>query len=280
MVSRVKTWFLAPSWDLGPDSVELGSIIKYPMGPIKKEYALYRPSNADIDSTIYITPPKENFSFTIEQSKKRKAGMLALFLEAILLRAGAENDEQVVENYHAEQLTSKWFVPSQSFEQKATEAVNVRNFLERTGFKEPVYMITGIRIAKGTTVTTKAIRGRSVAGWGSLDFSPASAPAKVEGGAQDKASEKMVATFTQQAEMVFAYQLRKLQWVKDAAVSDEFVSDDALLELNEDMETMVSTDVDGSRMRGIEATDELDDSDWALLLVVRNRLCEMRTTSE
>ncbi len=270
MSNRVKTWFLAPSWDLPPDSVQLGSIIWDPKGPhIDKDHALFTPADTDrdiLDHSVRATT-KTDFEVRVEELKRLKVGLFARCLHSVPLggEATAEKDKNAEENYKIQAMRTEWFAPSKALEKKATDAPDVADFLEQADYAVPVYMITGVRIAKGISVTTLRKRGRSLRGWFGIDLSSANVPLTVGAGGADEASSSEFAKFQQSSEIVFAYQLRELRVSDGKVVGQDFI-DGALLGVGQDANERDTVIVSAQELEashvddGYEGVDEMDGS--------------------
>ena len=269
MSSRVKTWFLAPSWDLPPGSVQLGGVFSDPSGVhIDKGHALFSPQEADIDSEI-VASTKTGFKVTVEELKNRKASIFARFLQAVPVggEATAEQNKNAREHYQVNKMQTKWFTPTKALEKKAIEAVDVADFLEQSDYEEPEYMIVGVRIAQGMSITTLKKRGSSLRGWFGVDLSAASVPLAVGAEGADETSHSELVTFKGSSEIVFAYQLREIRVSNGRAVGKDFI-EGALLGLerveNRHERTVSTQEVDISSFSDAykkEAIDELDKSD-------------------
>lgn len=267
MSSRVKSWFLVPNWDLTTDSVALGTVICEALGSLVAESnVLYRPVESDIGTEVHAPDPMNDFRVTVEQFKERKAGIFARFLQWIPagVDAKAEINQNAAEEYHIEEMKTKWFVPSSSLQKKAAESDKVADFLEVKGGKEPVYMVTGIRTAKGTTVTTKKKFAKNLRAWFGIDLSSAAVPFTVGTDAAEDASELELVSFKRPGEMIFAYQLHEIRRVGEEVSGKEYHTG-ALLGLDE---KQISKSISGNMVdessddaECIAAKDEQDNSE-------------------
>ncbi|KAJ5466015.1 hypothetical protein N7530_009802 [Penicillium desertorum] len=64
-------------------------------------------------------------------------------------------------SYSFKKLHAVWFEPSGPLLEKSTQSERVLAYLKNKGFKEPVYMITGVKIAEGASAITTSTDGKS-----------------------------------------------------------------------------------------------------------------------
>ncbi|KAH7010847.1 uncharacterized protein B0I36DRAFT_370133 [Microdochium trichocladiopsis] len=232
MSGKVKTWFVAPNWDIAPTSVKLGTVFFEPTPPfIDKAHAKFVPADEDL-TDIPDATAKKNFTATADEVKKSKGGIFARFLGTVPVggEATAQRDKSAVEHYTVKDLASvSGWVPSLELEKKATESSSVAAFLEQWDYEKPVYMITGIRTAESVTVTTLRRRGRSLLGWFGIDLSPVDVPLTVGMTAEDSASRNEFVSFEDSSKIVFAYQLREIRVSEGNVTGSDYLTN-ALLD--------------------------------------------------
>ena len=203
MSNAIKTYFLAPGWDL-----PVGSVILDPSRPQRPFNAAHSPKTESIIHTSY----KTNFTETIDRSKKRKIGLWAKFLEIFGLGSeiSVQYDKDHIDKYSFKRMKTEWFLPSKDFVEKCVQTPEVTAFLEQTGYRKPVYMITGLKTIEGASVTTVRSKARKLHGRLGFDGTSAAVPVSVGPEGEYAASESETATFTNSSPIVFAFQLSRI----------------------------------------------------------------------
>jgi hypothetical protein len=217
---------------------------------------------------------KEGIKASVSKSTSAEIGILARVLHGSIggdadLK-GKRNDE---DEYNIERLETLYFLPRPSYLSECMKLADVQDYLKGSNCKEPVYLITGLKIAWGATITM--VRGRDVEAGGSIGGKAPAGPVELtlDTHARATGNSEMTTTNTKPADFVVGIQVLKLQYerkpfskeqtlrkklVAKGAVlvdDDESVdesSDDVdknfiVIPLNdEDMEGMRREDVDGA----------------------------------
>ena len=154
MASLRKSYFLAPSWNVRPDEVTLGSVIANPKMPQRVLSAETLP--ASIDTTI--PPPFEErtFSGTSKKQEKWDAGLFATFMQFVSLggKASFSSDSIMQVDYEGEVMETRRFTPSARYIANAVADPTVSVHLKTGGLGAKVFVITGIKTATNVTITT------------------------------------------------------------------------------------------------------------------------------
>jgi hypothetical protein len=154
MASVAKTYFLAPSWDLRPTDLVLGSVVANFKDPSR---SLYIPSPPhSIGSKISSPAPSRDVQGIVKQSNAWSAGLFANFVRIITFGAAANASSNSSTNitFTCEKMESRWFAPSSDFVQQATKHSAVAEYLDICGPGTSVFMITGVKIVRGARITT------------------------------------------------------------------------------------------------------------------------------
>ncbi|PFH61504.1 hypothetical protein XA68_17161 [Ophiocordyceps unilateralis] len=236
------TYLLTPNFTFKPYTgpIALGNIIADPFRPHRTLTAV----SVDALAARY---PRVEKATENERSVARVAAhdvaiaVWARFLKMIGTRLIGERAASVATDYKMDSLVTEYFVsdPDQSeIEARVTEP-RVRAVMTSSGleFAQPVYMVTGLKIAKG--FKGKRESGRNVAttvqGGGAVP-TPAgdvSIGASMSRGIEAEARDE----WTAGGDIVFAYQLLKIElkgWKSKRLVVDEFRPKAAYLGLDDD----------------------------------------------
>ncbi|KUJ15790.1 uncharacterized protein LY89DRAFT_685729 [Mollisia scopiformis] len=199
MSNTKKTYFLAPNFHILPPPTGpllLGSIIS---SVSKPEHILNRQPN-------YVPIPPSSPSFTHHQAGFSSThsnslsgsfgGFTALnaFLSSILsLRVDADLDGASSGStiYKCKDLETTYFYPDDEYIAKNIEIKRVKDWMTDTYWKKPVYMITGLKIARGMKAESKqgkSLKGKVEVGVDAtmLTGVPVSGGPKVGGGVEAK----------------------------------------------------------------------------------------------
>ncbi|WYZ37656.1 hypothetical protein EsH8_II_001162 [Colletotrichum jinshuiense] len=226
-----KTYILAPNFTYKPNGpIQLGSIVIDPFRPAKSLSTLKSPPNFE-------TVVEREHELSRENSRSLNLSIWASFIEAVSSNAGISRSSEGTQTFSIEELETRYL---------ATEILdNDLELLKR--LKEPrvmaaiksglfsnapVYLITGVKVARGLTVRHGT--GRSAGG--SMEIGTAAAQAVgVSVGAEVGADRRygFVSSFKAgDQDVVFAYQVHvvKVKGRKgENATVDIFESDAAFL---------------------------------------------------
>jgi hypothetical protein len=264
MSNAIKTYFLAPGWDLPVGSVQLGSVILDPSRPQRAFNAAHPPK---IESTIH-TSYKTNFTETVDRSKKRKIGLWAKFLEIFGLGSelSVQYDRGQVDKYSFKRMKTEWFLPSKDFMEKCVQTPEVVTFLEQTDYRKPVFMITGLKTIEGASVTTVRSKGRKLHGKLGFDGTSAAVPVSVGPEGEYVTNESETATFTNSSPIVFAFQLSRIVCKENEDLVQKEYTKGALFGADEDQEgggvniyEVEQTLEQGEGSTSVSVVDEEDD---------------------
>lgn len=205
MSNKVKTYFLVPGWDFPIGSIQLGSIIANPSFP---QRSFTENDAISIDTKVHLSD-KYNFSTTLDKSKSNKFGLWAQFLQIFGLGAEASVSfvKGSIDTYAFEHMQTSWFLPSRSFVAACVKNTNVVDFLEQTNFRKPLYIITGLKMVEGASVTTVNNKGRGVYAQLGFDGTPAAVPVTVGPEVERNIEESEIASFKKSSPVIFAFQL-------------------------------------------------------------------------
>jgi hypothetical protein len=174
---------------------------------------------------------------------------------------GHRHDEDV---YKIRKLETVYFYPRPSYITKCLQLSDVRDSLEGGSYQEPVYLITGLKIAWGTTITI--VKGRKYDGHAEMGVTaPAGGvDARVEAKASAAGETSMATSHTEPADFVLGIQVLKLYHKKKLFSSDralvtklqtkgaKLVDDDesAKAESSEVEDNFIIADIDEEDLQG------------------------------
>ena len=207
-----KTYFLVPTRDTLPSGpIFLGSIIKSPRSPELSINGKKSPllSALEVDETRLIDSSRQ-----LTKGQNGKAGVWVEFLGGIGIGAEVsgnwDNTEQ--STYKFSELITKTISPSLSEIQAIFREPDVQKCLKDSRFRDNLYMITGIKIARGADVAISKIRARGGNLNFGVDMTPFGVPIKV--GPQVELSREMGQSLEEKhtSDFVFAYRLREIRY--------------------------------------------------------------------
>ncbi|KAI3322338.1 hypothetical protein HD806DRAFT_122426 [Xylariaceae sp. AK1471] len=261
------TYFIAPNFTTRPfpnGPLELGTLVE----DIKQFY----PINQGIDNRVPIpdlqrySDAKEDINASLKTSHSGEASILAKVLDRSIggemSLKGQKSDEDV---YKIQKLETVYFYPQRSYINKCLQLSDVKDYLDMGSNEEPVYLITGLKIAWGATISTRHDQGHE--GTAGAGVSIQSGPVDAEFGAKAAVTREstMSSSFDKPADFVLGIRVQKIYhkkkfWTGEQALTIEKVAKGAVLVDNdepeeiEDAETednFVIADVDNAELDGL-----------------------------
>ncbi|KAF9879162.1 hypothetical protein CkaCkLH20_03395 [Colletotrichum karsti] len=218
MSSNTPTYVPSPNWDIPADSdiVVLGRLIKDPKNP---------QSRIPKSSADPIPPPKvyegekTDWQTTLE---KLRSGSIGIWAKCLQLVQGGLNFGQLkesMEDHKFASLETKYFVPDDDYLAKVLEDVGVRAYLFVHHWRKPIYLITGIKIARGASVATTSSTETSARADIKVDGTSTGAPVDVGHEATWESKNMRGISYGGSTDYIFAYQLLKMKPKKGAGTS-------------------------------------------------------------
>ncbi|GFG01380.1 hypothetical protein IFM53868_10997 [Aspergillus udagawae] len=220
-----KYYFLAPGLDFTVDSITLGSII---VDPLEPHVTLFTPQLGDIDPNNIIESEKSDATETIIEISNIKAGLFAQFLEImhIGLDANMKVGKVKTKFYSFKKLQTKWFAPSEPLLDKATQSDRVQEYLKMFQFEKPVYMVTGVKIAKGANVIIVNQHGRGFRAALGIDMTPSGVPITLGPKAEGEDQKMQHTTFKDSSPIAFAFRLKEIRFVPQITAREQITARD------------------------------------------------------
>lgn len=237
------TYLLAPNFTFRPDHgpIRLGALV---VDPFRPHRVLTMIEGEALEARY---PPVERFVES-DHHFKRSTGfnagvaVFARFLEIVGPRCSVERAKHASFEFAAETLVTQCFVrdPDDSEIRARISEPKVRAVMKAEGFglAQPVYMVTGLKIARGLAVK------RETANLKALTLEASSGPAPIPVGTLDVGAsinggtkfDKSV-SWRSEEDIVFAYQLLKIElkgWRNKRVNVDEFKHGAAFLGMDSD----------------------------------------------
>ena len=178
-MATIKTYILVPHHDFPADGpIVLGSIIadlRDPGDSLNKESIVEIPSR--------YSSHKQDWEHTIELMRDGRTGVWSRYLSFLGLGAnfGASFDTRTTDHYRIKDLETTYFSPTQAYVEEAVSKPEVRSYLKGSRYA-PVYMITGVKIARGpgSEIISKRSLGRE--GHAQFRLSAAGFPSALDAG--------------------------------------------------------------------------------------------------
>lgn len=156
------TYHRAPNFSIGPDGhVQLGTIVL----DLKQLEAINGGDIPPISSDGLYKNESKGFQTTISSDRDLELGFWAkIFTPASFgaeVSGGRQNNFET--NVYVQQLETSYFFPSIEYISSALQRPSLKTYLQITRKKYPVYMITGLKIARGATWQSSRAQKNNVA---------------------------------------------------------------------------------------------------------------------
>lgn len=207
-----KTYFLAPTRETLPSGpIFLGGIISSPRSP---EISLNNKRSPLLSALEVSTSTVHDSTRTLSKGTKGKAGVWCEFIIDIGVGgdAGITWDNTEVAEYKFEELVTKTIAPSLHEVRKLFEDDGVQQEIKNSRFGSNLYLITGIKIARGAEVAISKVRSRGGNLHFGVDTTALGVPIKVGPDLENERSRGQGLTEKIKHEFVFAYRLRELRY--------------------------------------------------------------------
>lgn len=202
-MSKVKSYILCPNFSFQPDGpIRLGNIIADPSKPTKP-IIKFDDSKAKPET---VTTPETKHIINSDHGRSLHGGVWARFLEFAGVSAGVKLSSDVLTQYVMDMDVT--YFKEEPTDAEAAEIVKDKKVqaVMKSGIfgSEPVFMITGLRIAKGFRVMSQVLSGQE----GKIDGSVQSAGGFSVGG-QGGSGQRVAGqeSFRSGKDIIFAYQL-------------------------------------------------------------------------
>jgi hypothetical protein len=250
MTSSTKTYFLAPNFDFPPPPsglIDLGSIITDPKKP---DRSLNKGELVLIPAHAIFTTTKTDWTASRSQLHAVDGGIWTSFLQTIIglsAEVDVSRSKGKDEVYRCKVLETQYFQPDDAYILANLQNPRVQGYV-KTGWpvKKSVYMITGLKIARGVSAETEVSEEYGVGGKVGVDATAFTGGVPVSGGPKGKWSSKSSEGigFGGSEDFVFAFRLIKIKPKKEGCFEEGDYNKAALYDLGTDVEG----DVDVARV--------------------------------
>ncbi|KAF3910649.1 hypothetical protein ABW21_db0205587 [Orbilia brochopaga] len=262
MASTRKSYLLAPSWDLRPSEVALGNAIASVRFP--ERLLSNKDLPAEIDTEIY-TEEAKDCKGEVTDGNKLSVGLFATFLQVVTF--GGELSYSTMSSskieYSCESMETRRFTASPDFIAKVAADPAVKTHLKMGGMGAKVFVVTGVKTAKGVTITTteEAEKDKTIHVGAEIPATQITVGPK----ATLNATKYQTHTKTIDGPIVFAFQVDKLRVSRKGVATSKGYTVGALLgQKDEKVEyviEMADEDLDDDDMDdfGVESRDGLEE---------------------
>jgi hypothetical protein len=210
MTSYSPTYIPSPSWDIPADSktVVLGRLIKDPKNPESK---IAKSDIVPIQQSDIYDGDKTDWETTLEQVR---SGNVGFWVKCMQIIGGGLSFSQIkssMEKHKFEHLETKYFLPDDEYFSQVLEDAGAKAYLHVHRGKQPIYLITGIKIARGASVVTESSRDQSVKGDLKVDLTTVGAPVDLGPDASLRSEEKKGISYGGSTDYIFAYRLTRIK---------------------------------------------------------------------
>ncbi|KAF4549124.1 Hypothetical protein D9617_23g005390 [Elsinoe fawcettii] len=200
-----KTYLLSPDFTLHPGGkLALGNVVADPFRPLRPLGKL--PSPPEV-----VTHPEVEVSFTKKATKSFHSKIFAAFLETASANISGDVAKSVTHTFEIDALDTLYF-DNEITEEEATSLINedakIRSYSNSGTFgKQPVYVVTGLKVARGFRHIMEESNNKSGQLGGSAPIVEG-----VSAGAEVGTSRErgFGSTTSSKVDLIFAYQLHKI----------------------------------------------------------------------
>jgi len=270
-----KAYILAPNCDYAPDrDIVLGLIWTDPLDPgscINASKVTAFPDNKEPNYTY-----KTDWKHEKTRERGGLVGIWAKFLQFLGLDAEASfkwsNSDGSV--YKFDKLDTFSFEPTPAYVKTSVTGNDVEEFIKapENNYQVPVYMVTGLKIARGAESAITHARELGVDARLGIDGTSAGTPAAGGPKLTLEAKDTNDVSFKDSSDFVFAYRVREIYYEKGSLKTKPYnkgeladksgpsVSRDTKIEYTLKVSGLMSEDIDAS-MVGQKGSGCLDDDD-------------------
>ncbi|KAI0881977.1 uncharacterized protein GGS22DRAFT_171259 [Annulohypoxylon maeteangense] len=210
MSSHTPTYIPSPNWDIPADSdmVVLGRLIKDPKNPQSK---ILKSSDDPIPPPKIYEGEKTDWQTTLEQVRSGSIGLWAKCLQFIEGQLSFSQLKSSMEEHKFATLETRYFLPDEDYLAQALEDTGVQAYLQVHNWRKPVYIITGIKIARGASISTESNVERSAQAGLKVDATSVGVPVEMGPEASWESKKKRGISYGGSTDYIFAYQLTSMK---------------------------------------------------------------------
>ncbi|KAH7210107.1 hypothetical protein DER44DRAFT_775052 [Fusarium oxysporum] len=250
---RYPTYILAPNWTFRPEGrITIGNVLVDPLLPHR---VLLKPDpNCHLPTE---TATEKNWQLSIETMRNLSLSIWATFLEKISIKIGANRTHVKDGQFNMQSLDTVSLKDdlSDDYIKTLCSDPKVREFMRLDSLLcKPVYVVTGLKIAKGFSLSGSAKHSAGLMGKVGGEVAP---EASVGGSAHMSSSTSISDQFESVNDIIFAYQLTMIKpkgWTGEKTIETSDFRKHALLS---DSKDKAEERVEGER-GVLEPTDLID----------------------
>jgi len=209
----------APNCDFAPhDIITLGSLITDPWKPHQR---LNKASIIPIPTSDIRTSYQEDWHATNTDATKNKLAIWTGFVQMITGVGGdvsASVDKQKSSDYHFDRLETAYFFPDEEYITKSVREQSVQRYIKASMRQKPVYMISGVKIAKGASLSRSTYSERAGNAKIGVDGTAVGIPVSLGPEATTSRKQEQTVSFGHSSDFVFAYRVIKIKSKRDTSV--------------------------------------------------------------
>jgi len=221
-----KSYFLATDLSLPPDGpLRLGSILSRPSDGLS---ILNRDNYIPVPDQD-VSPPviQTNFRSISRSTDSSGMSLWAKFLQVQGL-AGVDNSTIVKTGFSCKELATLSFFPKDDYVKEAVDSAPVQKYLSGGLLSRPVYLVTGLKIARGVQQEVSRSKHSEIGGRVAVDIGNVTlgvpvgnevSVAGLEALSGSKAGQRMLLGGS--SDFIFAYRVRKITFRKRKQTEDE-----------------------------------------------------------
>jgi hypothetical protein len=250
--SGTKDWFLTRSQDWEPGRIlSLGQVILNPKNPGD---AIFTKTTSCVSIPgDYIRDRSERKNVTIHLESKLNASF-KLWGEIngapLAGKLYGETKKESEAKWLLKKLETETFLPDLEYVEKILKAGDVPTAIKWWKLRRRIFLVTGVRIARGATISASDVDKSSVGGALKGDGSTQNIPAKGGFDVNMGHDTKQVETVEESSDFVFAYRLHEINWI--AGLDKKAYTDG---------DTQAISDDDAEKLNPDELADEEDEDE-------------------
>jgi hypothetical protein len=220
MANLMPTYIPAPNWDIPADSdlVVLGRLIKDPTDPESKI-----PGSRDdpVPPRRIYEGSKLDWTTTTEQLRSGSIGLWAKCLQWVGGGLSLQQLKASLKSHRFDVLETAYFRPDDDYYAQVLSDTGVQAYLEVHRWRKPVYLVTGIKIARVATVTTQNSTDREMKMELKADATMVGVPLDAGPELSTESTKAKGTSFGGSTDYIFAYRLTRMKPRKRGETSEE-----------------------------------------------------------
>jgi hypothetical protein len=237
MANRVKSFMPAPTYELNPPPkgpIGLGTILS---DKNKPKRPLNRKAVVEIDAEDKFTHQQRDVEVTSSQIRERSGGVWTAFLANVGLPVGVDVSTEFKSGQEyviaCDKIDTDWFQPDYKYIFDSLQTEDVKAYGKSIFWTRSVYMVTGVKIARGVKMKSLEQSKWAVKAAAKGDGTGAGTPVSggVKGAVGGESVQRM--KWGESDDFVFAYSLIKIKRKRDGTFTEHDVEKGNLFDTDE-----------------------------------------------